>query len=62
MSFCTAGRKPSPTNWIPPTINWWIGASQPRTENRRAYHLVFSNSSGGTKTKFVEADFTVSFE
>ena len=27
----------------------------------QTYHLVFSNS-GGTKTKFVEADFTVSFE
>ncbi len=28
----------------------------------QTYHLVFSNSGSGTKTKFVEADFTVSFE
>jgi hypothetical protein len=26
------------------------------------YHLVFSNSDGGPKTKFVKADFTLSFE
>lgn len=27
----------------------------------QTYHLVFSNSGSGAKTKFVEADFTVSF-
>jgi hypothetical protein len=26
------------------------------------YHLVFANSEGGTKIKFIEANFTVSFE
>ena len=28
----------------------------------QTYHLVFSNSGSGPKTKFVEAEFTVSFE
>lgn len=28
----------------------------------QTYHLVFSNSGGGTKIKFVEADFTIKFE
>ena len=33
----------------------------PTSDQPQAYHLVFNNSPGGTKTKFVEADFTVSF-
>jgi hypothetical protein len=28
----------------------------------QTYHLIFSNSAGGAKIKFVQADFTVSFE
>jgi hypothetical protein len=28
----------------------------------QTYHLIFGNSEGGTRIKFVEADFTVSFE
>jgi hypothetical protein len=41
------------------TVNWHVPTTfgEPQT-----YHLVFSNSAGGTKIKFVEADFTVSFE
>jgi hypothetical protein len=41
------------------TVNWHVPITygDPQT-----YHLVFSNSAGGTKIKFVEADFTVSFE
>jgi hypothetical protein len=34
----------------------------PTSDQPQAYHLVFSNPAGGTKTRFVEADFTVSFE
>ena len=39
-------------------VDWRVPTTygEPQT-----YHLVFSNS-GGAKTKFVEADFTVSFE
>jgi hypothetical protein len=41
------------------TVNWHVPTTygEPQT-----YHLVFSNSAGGTKNKFVEADFTVTFE
>jgi hypothetical protein len=40
------------------TVDWQI----PRTYGEpQTYHLVFSNSGSGAKTKFVEADFTVSF-
>jgi hypothetical protein len=40
-------------------VEWRVPTtfSDPQT-----YHLVFSNPPGGLKTKFVEADFTVSFE
>jgi len=40
------------------TVDWRIPTTygDPQT-----YHLVFSNSGSGAKTKFVEADFTVSF-
>ena len=34
----------------------------PTSDQPQAYHLVFSNPAGGPKTRFVEADFTVSFE
>jgi hypothetical protein len=39
-------------------VDWRVPTTygEPQT-----YHLVFSNP-GGTKIKFVEADFTVSFE
>jgi hypothetical protein len=36
---------------VPPTLD------QPQT-----YYLVFSNSAGGTKIKFVKADFIITFE
>lgn len=40
-----------------------IGWRVPSTlESPQKYHLVFSNLPGGTKTKFVKADFTISFE
>ena len=39
-------------------VDWRVPTtySDPQT-----YHLVFSNSGSGTKTKFVKADFTISF-
>jgi hypothetical protein len=40
-----------------------VGWRVPSTlENAQKYHLVFSNLPGGAKTKFVKADFTISFE
>jgi len=41
------------------TVDWWVPTTYGESQT---YHLVFSNSAGGAKIKFVEADFTVSFE
>jgi len=41
------------------TVDWQVPTTYGEAET---YHLVFSNSAGGAKIKFVEADFTVSFE
>jgi hypothetical protein len=40
-------------------VEWKV---PPTSEEPQAYHLVFGNPAGGSKTKFVEADFTVKFE
>lgn len=41
------------------TVDWRVPTTyaEPQT-----YHLIFSNSEGGAETKFVQADFTVSFQ
>ena len=41
------------------TVDWRVPITYEQPEQ---YHLVFSNPDGGPKTKFVKADFTVSFE
>jgi hypothetical protein len=41
------------------TVDWALRST---TDEPRKYYLVFLNSSEKPKTKFVEADFTVSFE
>jgi hypothetical protein len=40
-------------------VDWRVPTTY---EEPQTYHLVFSNSGSGTKIKFVEADFTISFE
>jgi hypothetical protein len=40
-------------------VDWWIPATR---DNAKTYHLVFMNSADDTKTKFVQADFTLTFE
>lgn len=40
-------------------VDWRVPATY---KDAQTYHLIFSNSESVTKTKFVEADFTVSFE
>src|SRR5271170_5105049 len=40
-------------------VDWRVPTTYAESQT---YHLVFSNSPGGTKIKLVEADFTVSFE
>jgi hypothetical protein len=41
------------------TIDWALNST---LDQPRKYYLVFNNSSGQPPTKFVEADFTLSFE
>ena len=41
------------------TVDWGVPAS---FDQPQQYHLVFSNSAGGTGIKFVKADFTVTFK
>lgn len=40
-------------------VDWRVPNTYDQPEQ---YHLVFSNSQGGAKTKFVKADFTISFQ
>ncbi len=40
-------------------VDWRVPTTYAESET---YHLVFSNPAGGTKARFVQADFTVSFE
>jgi hypothetical protein len=41
------------------TVDWRVPITYDQPQQ---YHLVFSNADGGPKTKFVKADFTLSFE
>lgn len=41
------------------TIDWALNST---LQQPRKYYLVFNNSSGQPRTRFVEADFTLSFE
>jgi len=41
------------------TVDWRVPTTY---ADPQTYHLVFSNSDGRPKTKFVDADFTVSFQ
>jgi hypothetical protein len=56
------GRLSSATYEIDPAhnqmVDWGIPSSYDQPQQ---YHLVFSNSDGGPRTKFVKADFTVTF-
>jgi hypothetical protein len=57
------GRPGSSTCELDPAHNQMVDWRVPTTYGEsQTYHLVFSNSAGGTKIKFVKADFTVSFE
>ena len=40
-------------------VDWWIPATR---DDTKTYHLVFINFADDTKTKFVQADFTLTFE
>jgi|SRR5579863_7899865 len=57
------GRAMSATYEVDPShsqrVEWKV---PPTADQPQAYHLVFNNSAGGAKVKFVEADFVVSFE
>jgi len=57
------GRSQSVTYELDSANNQLVDWRVPTTYGEpQTYYLVFSNPAGGTKTKFVEADFTVSFE
>jgi len=57
------GRMQSATDELDPchsqVVDWRVPTAFGEPQR---YHVVFSNSPGGAKIKFVEADFTVSFE
>jgi hypothetical protein len=56
-------RAGSSTYELDPAHNQVVDWRVPTTyADPQTYHLIFSNSQGGTKTKFVKADFTVSFQ
>ena len=56
-------RPGSSTYELDPAHNQVVDWRVPTTyADPQTYHLIFSNSQGGTKTKFVKADFTVSFQ
>jgi hypothetical protein len=40
-------------------VDWWVPATR---SEAKTYHLVFINSADDIKLKFVQADFTLSFE
>ncbi len=57
------GRPQSVTYELDSTNNQMVDWQVPTTYGEpQTYHLVFCNPAGGTKIKFVQADFTVSFE
>ena len=57
------GQPQSITYELDPAHNQMVSWQVPPTyAEPQTYHLVFSNSAGGAKIKFVEANFSVSFE
>jgi hypothetical protein len=57
------GRPGSTTYQLDPAHDQVVDWQVPITFDRpQEYHLVFSNSDGGPKTKFVKADFTLTFQ
>ena len=40
-------------------VDWWIPATR---DDAKTYHLVFINSANDVKLKFVQADFTLTFD
>ncbi len=40
-------------------VDWWVPATRAEA---KTYHLVFINSADDVKLKFVQADFTLTFE
>ena len=40
-------------------VDWWIPATR---DNAKTYHLIFINSADEVNPKFVQADFTLTFE
>ncbi len=57
------GRSGSTTYETEPSYNQVVDFAVPAThELQQRYSLVFRNTPGGLKSKFVKADFTISFE
>ncbi len=57
------GQQQSVTYDLDPSHNQVVDWRVPTAYgDSQTYHLVFSNPASGTKIKFVDADFTVSFE
>lgn len=57
------GRPGSTTYELTPAHDQAVDWRVPNTNDQpQQYHLVFSNSDGGAKTKFVKADFTITFQ
>lgn len=57
------GRLESATYELDPAHNQLVDWKVPASfDEPQQYHLVFSNPGGGTMTKFVKANFTVSFQ
>ena len=59
----THGRQSTATYSVDAGYNQIVECALPATRDEaRKYYLVFRNPRGGAKTKFVDADFTASFE
>jgi hypothetical protein len=57
------GRPGSTTYEVKPAHDQVVDWQVPNTYDQpQQYHLVFSNPDGGPKTKFVKADFSISFK
>ena len=58
-----SGKQGTATYTLDPAYDQIVDCALASTlEQPRKYYLVFRNSSGGLKTKFVKADFTASFD
>jgi hypothetical protein len=57
------GKQGTATYTLDPSYDQMVDCALASTlDQSRKYYLVFRNSPGGPKTKFVEADFTASFD